>query len=161
MPTEKRGSISSVHPTGWHSVKYDNVDGKSLFNRCHLITFCLAGENTNERNLITGTRYMNVQGMLPFENMVADYVKSTRNHVMYRVEPDLRDQTFLPAAYIWRRNPWRIMGQGLNLTYTATMYSPRSGSTMLPATAGWKEKRAGEWQMTTLCQMKFQTCSPI
>lgn len=87
MPTEERGSIGQVKPTGWHTVKYDFVDGKYLYNRCHLIGFQLAGENANERNLITGTRYMNVDGMLPFENMVADYVKETDNHVLYRVTP--------------------------------------------------------------------------
>lgn len=87
MPTEDRGSIGQVRPTGWHTVKYDCVDGKYLYNRCHLIGFQLSGENANERNLITGTRFMNVDGMLPFENMVADYVKETGNHVMYRVTP--------------------------------------------------------------------------
>ena len=87
MPTEKRGSIGSVKPTGWHTVKYDNVDGKYLYNRCHLIGYQLTGENANERNLITGTRYMNVEGMLPFENMVADYIRETDNHVLYRVTP--------------------------------------------------------------------------
>ena len=88
MPTEKRESISSVKPTGWVQAQYDFVDGKSLYNRCHLIGFQLSGENANEKNLITGTRYMNVDGMLPFENMVADYVKETDNHVLYRVTPD-------------------------------------------------------------------------
>lgn len=87
MPTEARGSIGSVKPTGWQTVKYDSVDGKYLYNRCHLIGYQLTGENANERNLITGTRYMNVQGMLPFENMVADYVKETGNHVLYRATP--------------------------------------------------------------------------
>lgn len=87
MPTEKRGSIGSVKPTGWHTIKYDNVDGKYLYNRCHLIGYQLTGENANERNLITGTRYMNVEGMLPFEDMVADYIKETDNHVLYRVTP--------------------------------------------------------------------------
>ena len=85
MPTEKRGDISSVKPTGWVQNQYDFVDGKSLWNRCHLIGFQLAGENANECNLITGTRYLNVEGMLPFENLVADYVKETDNHVLYRV----------------------------------------------------------------------------
>lgn len=87
MPTEKRGAIGSVKPTGWHTVKYDFVDGKYLYNRCHLIGYQLSGENANRQNLITGTRYLNVEGMLPFENMVADYVKETNNHVMYRVTP--------------------------------------------------------------------------
>ena len=87
MPTEDRGEIGSVKPTGWQSVKYDCVEGKYLYNRCHLIGFQLAGENANKRNLITGTRYLNIEGMLPFENLVADYVKETKNHVMYRVTP--------------------------------------------------------------------------
>lgn len=84
MPTEERGDINSVHPTGWHSVKYN---GQYLYHRCHLIGFQLAGENDNEKNLVTGTAYMNVTGMLPFENMVADYVEETENHVLYRVTP--------------------------------------------------------------------------
>lgn len=87
MPTEKREDISQVKPSGWVQAQYDFVDGRSLYNRCHLIGFQLAGENANERNLITGTRSMNVDGMLPFENMVADYVKETGNHVLYRVTP--------------------------------------------------------------------------
>ena len=87
MPTEERGNISSVKPTGWKNKDYDNVDGGRLYNRCHLIGFQLTGENANEKNLITGTRYMNTEGMLPFENMVADYVHETDNHVLYRVTP--------------------------------------------------------------------------
>ncbi len=87
MPTEERGRISSVKPTAWHSVQYDNVDGGSLYNRCHLIGFQLTGENANYKNLITGTRYMNIEGMVEFENRVADYVKDTGNHVMYRATP--------------------------------------------------------------------------
>ena len=87
MPTEERGEIGQVKPSGWKTVKYNCVDGKYLFNRCHLIGFQLSGENANNRNLITGTRYMNVEGMLPFENMVADYIKETGNHVLYRVTP--------------------------------------------------------------------------
>ncbi|MBO5463098.1 MAG: DNA/RNA non-specific endonuclease [Clostridia bacterium] len=87
MPTEERGEIGQVKPSGWKTAKYNCVDGKYLFNRCHLIGFQLSGENANNRNLITGTRYMNVEGMLPFENMVADYIKETGNHVLYRVTP--------------------------------------------------------------------------
>lgn len=87
MPTEKRGTIGEVKPSGWQTVKYDNVDGNYLYNRCHLIGYQLTGENANEKNLITGTRYLNVEGMLPFENMVADYIKETDNHVLYRVTP--------------------------------------------------------------------------
>ena len=87
MPTSKRENISSVKPSGWKSIKYNGIDGKSLYNRCHLIGFQLAGENANKRNLITGTRYLNTKGMLPFENMIADYVKETNRHVRYRVTP--------------------------------------------------------------------------
>lgn len=87
MPTEERGAIGQIKPSGWKMAKYDIVDGKYLYNRCHLIGYQLTGENANEKNLITGTRYMNVEGMLPYENMVADYVKETKNHVMYRVTP--------------------------------------------------------------------------
>lgn len=87
MPTEKRGSIGQIKPSGWHTVKYDFVDGKYLFNRCHLIGYQLTAENANERNLITGTRVLNIDGMLPFENMTADYIKETGNHVLYRVTP--------------------------------------------------------------------------
>ncbi len=87
MPMEKRGNISRVKPTGWHSTRYDFVEGGNLYNRCHLIAYQLSGENANEKNLITGTRYMNVSGMLPFEEQVGDYVRETGNHVMYRVTP--------------------------------------------------------------------------
>lgn len=87
MPTEKRGKIGMLKPSGWHTVKYMGIDGNYLYNRCHLIGYQLSAENANEKNLITGTRYLNVTGMLPFENMVADYVKETGNHVLYRVTP--------------------------------------------------------------------------
>lgn len=92
MPHEKRGSIGMVKPTGWHLSKYDFVEGKYLYNRCHLIGFQLTGENANECNLITGTRYLNTEGMLPYENEVADYVDETGNHVLYRVTPDFRGE---------------------------------------------------------------------
>ena len=87
MPTQERGAIGQIRPAGWQTVKYDVVDGKYLYNRCHLIGYQLTGENANEENLITGTRYMNVEGMLPFENQVDDYVEETGNHVLYRVTP--------------------------------------------------------------------------
>lgn len=87
MPTGERGEIGNVKPSGWNQAKYDHVDGKYLYNRCHLIGWQLSGENANPQNLITGTRWMNVEGMLPFENMIADYIKETDNHVMYRITP--------------------------------------------------------------------------
>ena len=95
MPTEKRGAIGKVKPSGWHTVKYDAVDGKYLYNRCHLIGFQLTAENANAKNLITGTRYLNTEGMLPFENMVADYVRETENHVLYRVRPFYTDDNLV------------------------------------------------------------------
>lgn len=88
MPTEERGDIGQVKPSGWHTVKYPGIiEDNYLYNRCHLIGFQLAGENANEKNLITGTRYLNIEGMLPFENQVAEYVRATENHVLYRVTP--------------------------------------------------------------------------
>ena len=88
MPTEERGSIGMIRPSGWHTVRYDDlVDGRYLYNRCHLLGFQLTAENANERNLITGTRYMNVEGMLPFENQVASYVERTGNRVLMRSTP--------------------------------------------------------------------------
>ena len=98
MPTEKRGSIGMVKPTGWHTVKYENEDGKYLYNRCHLIGYQLTAENANEKNLITGTRYLNVDGMLPFENLTADYIKETSNHVMYRVTPIFEGNNLLASG---------------------------------------------------------------
>lgn len=98
MPTGERGNIGSVKPTGWHTVKYDNVSGKYLYNRCHLIGYQLTAENANTRNLITGTRYLNIEGMLPFENMVADYIKETNNHVLYRVTPIFEGNNLLASG---------------------------------------------------------------
>lgn len=98
MPTQKRGDIGMIKPTGWQTIKYDFVDGKYLYNRCHLIGFQLSGENANKRNLITGTRYLNIEGMLPFENMVADYVKETGNHVLYRVTPVFKGNNLLASG---------------------------------------------------------------
>ena len=100
MPTEDRGSIGQVKPTGWHTVKYDCVDGKYLYNRCHLLGYQLTGENANEENLITGTRYLNIEGMLPFENMVADYVQETDNHVLYRVTPIFEGSNLLASGVL-------------------------------------------------------------
>ena len=91
MPTEERGAIGQVKPTGWQTVKYDIVDGKYLYNRCHLIGYQLTGENANKENLITGTRFLNIDGMLDFENAIADYVKKTGNHVLFRVTPVYKD----------------------------------------------------------------------
>ena len=98
MPKEERESIGQIKPTGWHTVRYDCVEGKYLYNRCHLIGYQLTAENANEKNLITGTRYMNVEGMLPFENIVADYIKETGNHVLYRVTPIFKDNNLVASG---------------------------------------------------------------
>lgn len=100
MPTEERGEIGMIKPSGWQTIKYDCVDGKYLYNRCHLIGYQLAGENANDRNLITGTRYMNVDGMLPFENKIANYIKSNGGHVMYRVTPMYDDNNFVASGVL-------------------------------------------------------------
>lgn len=125
MPTEKRGSISSVKPSGWHSVQYDNVDGKSLYNRCHLIGFQLTGENANKKNLITGTRYLNVEGMLPFEDMIADYVKETNNHVLYRVTPIFQDD-FLVADGV-QMEAWSVEDEGEGVCFHVFAYNVQPG----------------------------------
>ena len=113
MPTEERGNIGAVKPTGWHTVKYDFVDGKYLYNRCHLIGYQLTGENANEKNLITGTRYLNIEGMLPFENMVADYVKETNQHVMYRVTPVFEGDNLLAAGVLMEGKSVEDNGEGV------------------------------------------------
>ena len=113
MPTEDRESIGSVKPSGWQSVKYDCVDGKYLYNRCHLIGFQLTGENANKQNLITGTRYMNVDGMLPFEDMVADYVKETGNHVMYRVTPIFEGDNLVANGVLMEAYSVEDNGEGI------------------------------------------------
>lgn len=100
MPTEKRGEIGMIKPTGWQTVKYDWVDGKYLYNRCHLIGYQLSGENANEKNLITGTRYLNVDGMLPFEDLVADYVHETDHHVLYRVTPIFENSNLVASGVL-------------------------------------------------------------
>lgn len=113
MPTAKRGKIGSIKPTGWHTVKYDNVDGKYLYNRCHLIGYQLTAENANKKNLITGTRYLNIEGMLPFENMVADYVKETNHHVLYRVTPLFKGNNLLATGVLIEAKSVEDNGAGI------------------------------------------------
>ena len=125
MPTEKRGSIGQVKPSGWQTTKYDHVDGKYLYNRCHLIGYQLSGENANERNLITGTRYLNVQGMLPFENMVADYVKETGNHVLYRVTPIFREEDLVAQGVIMEA--WSVEDEGDGVCFCVFCYNVQPG----------------------------------
>ena len=125
MPTQERENIGMVRPTGWVTAKYDFVDGKYLYNRCHLIGFQLTGENANERNLITGTRYMNVQGMLPFENMVADYIKETGNHVLYRVIPVFEGDN--PLASGVTMEAWSVEDNGEGICFYVYAYNVQPG----------------------------------
>lgn len=125
MPTEKRGSIGQVKPSGWHTVKYDNVDGKYLYNRCHLIGYQLTAENANERNLITGTRYLNTEGMLPFENMVADYIKETGNHVLYRVTPIFDGDDLVASGVQMEAESVEDKGEGI--LYNVFCYNVQPG----------------------------------
>lgn len=125
MPTEERGSIGQVKPTGWFTVKYDCVDGKYLYNRCHLIGYQLTGENANTKNLITGTRYMNVDGMLPFENMVADYVKETGNHVAYRVTPIFEGNNLLASGV--QMEAYSIEDEGEGICFNIYCYNVQPG----------------------------------
>ena len=128
MPTTKRGSIGQVKPSGWHTVKYDSVDGKYLYNRCHLIGYQLTAENANEKNLITGTRYLNTEGMLPFENMVADYIKETGNHVLYRVTT-LFDGNKLVATGV-QMEAESVEDKGDGILYNVFCYNIQPGITI-------------------------------
>ncbi len=113
MPTEERKSIGQVKPSGWQTMKYDFVEGKYLYNRCHLIGFQLTGENANAGNLITGTRYLNVDGMLPFENMIADYIKETENHVLYRVTPVFTGENLVADGVLIEAQSVEDDGEGI------------------------------------------------
>lgn len=125
MPTEEREGIGNIKPTGWQSVKYDCVDGKYLYNRCHLIGFQLSGENANKKNLITGTRSFNVDGMLPFENMVADYVVETNNHVMYRVTPVFVDDELVArGVYI---EAYSVEDEGAGICFNVYVFNKQDG----------------------------------
>lgn len=125
MPTEERGAIGRIRPSGWQTVKYDFVDGKYLYNRCHLIGFQLTGENDNEKNLITGTRYMNVDGMLSFENMVAEYIEKTGNHVMYRVTPIFEGENLLAAGV--EMEGYSVEDEGAGIRFHVFCYNIQPG----------------------------------
>jgi DNA-entry nuclease len=125
MPTEKRGRIGKVKPTGWHIAKYEGIDGKYLYNRCHLIGYQLTAENANPRNLITGTRYLNVTGMLPFENMVADYVKETNHHVLYRVTPIFKDSELVARGV--QMEAYSVEDKGAGVQFNVYAYNNQPG----------------------------------
>ena len=132
MPTEERGAIGMVKPTGWHTVKYDNVEGKYLYNRCHLIGYQLAGENANEKNLITGTRYLNVTGMLKFEDQVADYVKATDHHVLYRVTPVFEGDNLVATGL--EMEAYSVEDSGKGVSFHVFVYNIQPGITIDYAT---------------------------
>lgn len=132
MPTEERGAIGSVKPSGWHTVKYDIVSGKYLYNRCHLIGYQLSAENANTKNLITGTRYLNTEGMLPFENMVADYVKETNNHVLYRVTPMFDGNNLVASGVLMEAKSVEDNGDGI--LFNVYCYNVQPGITIDYAT---------------------------
>ena len=125
MPTEPRGSIGQVKPSGWQTVKYDFVDGKYLYNRCHLIGYQLAGENANRKNLITGTRYMNVVGMLYFENLVDDYVEETENHVLYRVTPIFEGNDLVARGV--QMEAFSVEDEGEGICFNVFVYNVQPG----------------------------------
>ena len=115
MPTEERGAIGSVKPSGWHTVKYNGiVDGNYLYNRCHLIAYCLTAENANKKNLITGTRYMNTEGMLPYETKVAQYVEQSGNHVLYRVTPVFEGDNLVAGGVLMEAYSVEDSGKGIS-----------------------------------------------
>lgn len=125
MPTEERGRIGQIKPSGWHTVKYDIVDGKYLYNRCHLIGYQLTGENANEENLITGTRYLNIEGMLPFENLIADYVRETGNHVLYRVTPVFEGDNLLSRGV--HMEAFSVEDDGEGVCFNVYAYNAQPG----------------------------------
>lgn len=143
MPTEKREDIGMVKPTGWVTSKYDFVDGRYLYNRCHLIGHQLTGENANTSNLITGTRYMNTQGMLPFENMIADYVKETENHVLYRVTPIFDGENLVANGV--QMEAWSVEDDGDGICFNVYCYNVQPGVVIDYATGkNWFDEETTE-----------------
>jgi len=125
MPTEERGSIGMIRPTGWQTTKYDGIDGKYLYNRCHLIAYQLTGENANKKNLITCTRYMNAVSMLEFENKVAEYIKSTNNHVLYRVTPVFEGENLLAKGV--QMEALSVEDNGKGVKFNVFVYNVQEG----------------------------------
>ena len=170
MPAEERGSIGQVKPTGWQTVKYDIVDGKYLYNRCHLIGFQLTGENANEKNLITGTRAMNVDGMLPFENLAADYIKETENHVLYRVTPIFVADELVARGVLMEAQSVEDDGEGVQ--FCVYVYNNQPGieidyatgdSCLAPESGGETETGAEQTYILNTSSKKFHltTCSGV
>lgn len=164
MPTEPRESIGQVKPSGWQTIKYDFVDGKYLYNRCHLIGFQLTGENANEKNLITGTRYLNVTGMLPFENLTADYIKETGNHVLYRVTPVFEGDDLVASGVIMEAMSVEDSGDGV--LFNVYCYNVQPGVT-IDYTDGSSVAQDSDGQEVTLIlntntkKFHLPTCSSV
>ena len=140
MPNEELKGIGQIKPSGWKTIKYDIVDGKYLYNRCHLIGFQLTGENANEQNLITGTRYMNVEGMQPFEDMVADYVKETGNHVLYRVTPIFEGNNLVASGVQMEAKSVEDKGEGI--CFNVYVYNVQPGIEIDYATGNSRLKKS-------------------
>lgn len=155
MPTEERGAIGMVKPSGWHTVKYDFVDGRYLYNRCHLIAYQLSGENANTQNLITGTRYLNTEGMLPYENQVADYVHDTGNHVLYRVTPVFAGDNLLASGVEIEASS--VEDKGKSLSFHVYCYNVQPGVTIDYATGDSAEDEAYSGQGETAEEAKENT----
>ncbi len=128
LPTQARGKIGEVKPTGWHLIRDDEIDGKYVYNRCHLIAFSLSGENANEKNLITGTRYLNATGMLPFENQVNNYIRKTGNHVLYRVTPVFKENELLARGVLMEAQS--VEDRGAGVTFCVYVYNVQPGYTI-------------------------------
>lgn len=150
MPTEERGKIGMIKPSGWHTVKYDVIKDRYLYNRCHLIGYQLAGENANPKNLITGTRYLNVEGMLPFENLVADYVNNTGNHVLYRVTPMLGSNLVANGVLIEAKS---VEDNGGGILFNVYCYNVQPG-------VGINYENGDSWLDGTTPQQSAQTDTP-
>lgn len=172
MPTEERGSIGQVKPSGWHLVKYDIVNGKYLYNRCHLIGYQLTGENANRKNLMTGTRYLNVEGMLPFENEVCDYIKKTDHHVLYRVTPIYDGDNLVANGVQIEAYSVEDKGQGISFNVYCYNVQPgikidyKTGDSSRLKESIIKEYKASEDNMTYILNVnthKFHkpTCSSV
>ena len=151
MPTEERGKIGMIKPSGWHTVKYDVIKDRYLYNRCHLIGYQLAGENANPKNLITGTRYLNVEGMLPFENLVADYVNNTGNHVLYRVTPMFSGSNLVANGVLIEAKSVEDNGGGI--LFNVYCYNVQPG-------VGINYENGDSWLDGTTPQQSVQTDTP-
>ena len=160
MPTEKRGEIGQIRPSGWHTVKYSGVvDGNYLYNRCHLIGYQLTAENANEKNLITGTRYLNVQGMLPFETKVCDYIKNTGNHVLYRVTPIFDGDNLLADGVLMEAYSVEDVGEGIQFCVFA--YNVQPGIGIDYATGdNWAESNAASQEAAAPIVIETPTQQP-